>query len=284
MSNCTALRPRLWTSKAAPLMALALATIVGCTNSEPTAESVAADSCELATRAMQGEVSLGDFAAELEEIVGDARSNGISLSEVVAAANDVCAGAAGLLGFEPSVADPTTTPAPEPVESASVSVLGSPLPQMTDAADDPAIGQTAPGLSGQTFDGSTVSVDTGDGRPRVLVFVAHWCPHCVQMEDAFRNWDFLGLDAELVVVSTAVDSSKPSYPPSSRFAVVGEVTRILVDDSPGDGSAGVAANAYGVSAFPTFVVVGGDGNVRLRFSGEKERPELEQLVTDALDG
>ena len=46
---------------------------------------------------------------------------------------------------------------------------------------DPAIGKTVPTLTGKSvYDGGAVTIgpDTGGGKPQVIVFVAHWCPHC----------------------------------------------------------------------------------------------------------
>ena len=49
-----------------------------------------------------------------------------------------------------------------------------------------------------------------------------------------------------------------------------------------DSSSREAAEAYGVSGFPFFVIVGADGTVKARVSGEVEIPALTQIVSDAL--
>jgi predicted DsbA family dithiol-disulfide isomerase len=43
-----------------------------------------------------------------------------------------------------------------------------------------------------------------------------------------------------------------------------------------------AAEAYGVSGYPFFVIVGADGEVKVRVSGEVEIAALTQIVGDAL--
>jgi thiol-disulfide isomerase/thioredoxin len=45
-------------------------------------------------------------------------------------------------------------------------------------ADDTACGMTAPILVGQDFDGETVRIDAASDGPTMVVFLAHWCPHC----------------------------------------------------------------------------------------------------------
>ena len=42
------------------------------------------------------------------------------------------------------------------------------------------------------------------------------------------------------------------------------------------------AKAYGASGWPYFVIVGADGKVKVRVSGEVEASELEQIVSAAL--
>ncbi len=45
-----------------------------------------------------------------------------------------------------------------------------------------------------------------------------------------------------------------------------------------------AATAYGVGAFPTFVIVGADGTVKVRSSGELPAADLDALAKQALAG
>ena len=67
-------------------------------------------------------------------------------------------------------------------ETAPVKVSGTPLPDYdASVSPDPALGETVPTLTGSSLgDGGTITIgpDTGDGKPQMIVFVAHWCPHC----------------------------------------------------------------------------------------------------------
>ena len=58
-----------------------------------------------------------------------------------------------------------------------MTVEGSALPPLPDSGDDPAVGLTAPVLTGESFDGSAVTT-ASEGGPVMVVVLAHWCPHC----------------------------------------------------------------------------------------------------------
>ena len=51
-----------------------------------------------------------------------------------------------------------------------------------------------------------------------------------------------------------------------------------------DSAAADAERAYGVAGFPTFVIVGADGKVKARSSGELPLADLDALVKQALAG
>ena len=62
---------------------------------------------------------------------------------------------------------------PDVEQERPVEVTGSVLPQLPSAGEDPAVGMAMPELSGASFDGTEISI-TNDGRPKVLLFLAHW--------------------------------------------------------------------------------------------------------------
>ncbi len=61
-------------------------------------------------------------------------------------------------------------------------VKGTPLPDFdAEVSPDPAIGETIPTLDGKSVDDGaavTIGPDGGGGEPQMIVFLAHWCPHC----------------------------------------------------------------------------------------------------------
>src|SRR5438067_7192386 len=63
-------------------------------------------------------------------------------------------------------------------ETRQVTVAGAALADYTKGkSPDPAAGQSIPEVRGAAFDGTPVKI-TNDGKGKVIVFVAHWCPHC----------------------------------------------------------------------------------------------------------
>jgi cytochrome c biogenesis protein CcmG/thiol:disulfide interchange protein DsbE len=159
----------------------------------------------------------------------------------------------------------------DPATTGTVAVSGNPLPQFTDTSDDPAVGMTLPTLEGNDQSGAPMTI-AADGRPTMIMFVAHWCPHCQREVPVVQQWvddSRLPEGVDLVSVSTAIDPSRPNYPPDEWLADEGWTAPVLVD---ADNS---AAAAVGLSAYPFFVAIDGDGNVVLRATGE--------LTTDQLD-
>lgn len=150
-------------------------------------------------------------------------------------------------------------------QTAPVEVDGEALPAFTDPRSDPAVGQPAPALQGTGFDQEAVSVAPGEG-PLVVIFAAHWCPHCQREVAELTPWLAEGgaaeLGVEVVAVSTAVDDTAPNYPPSEWFDDEGWPAPVLLDDG-----SNTAADAYGLSGYPFFAFVNADGVVVGRMSG-----------------
>ena len=146
-------------------------------------------------------------------------------------------------------------------------------------------GLPAPPLSGLDFQGDAVTIDPAANGPYMIVFLAHWCPHCNAEVPRLLDWKGSGgVPAELNVigVATAVSSSAPNFPPAQWFSDKGWSWPVMVDESLGDGLAGKAASVYGASGWPYFVIVGADGLVKARASGEVSVADLQVIVDDAL--
>ena len=141
-------------------------------------------------------------------------------------------------------------------EIGPVEVIGAPLPGLARAevADDPALGMAAPVLVGQNFDGETVRVDAATNGPTMVVFLAHWCPHCnaeVPRLNELRDQGAFPEDLNIVAVSTALDPSQPNFPPSEWMSDIDWTYPVLVDgvDLQAE-SPFIASAAYGVDGFP----------------------------------
>lgn len=168
-------------------------------------------------------------------------------------------------------------------EQGSVEVNGDPLPQYpsegglaADPATDPAVGTTPPTLTGEGFDGEPVTIEPGGGTPMVVVFAAHWCPHCQAEIPIIQDWideGNLPEDVQVNMVSTGVQADQNNYPPSEWLAQEGWSEQVLLDNP--DQS---AAQAYGLSGYPYMVFVDGDGEVVQRASGELPIDQFGSLV------
>ncbi len=172
-------------------------------------------------------------------------------------------------------------------ETASVTISGEDLSPLDGSGlgapeSDPAVGLAIPRLQGESFDGSEVTIDPSDGRAKIVVFLAHWCPNCQQEVPVVQEWIDDGAvpdGIDLYSVSTAVDNGRPNYPPSNWLAGEGWAPPVLLDNEAAD-----AANAWGLPGYPYFVFVDADGNVWQRGSGQLPREELERLASELASG
>lgn len=166
-------------------------------------------------------------------------------------------------------------------ESQPVTVDGAALPPPPETGADSAIGLTVPTLQGFHFDGSPLDITPG-GRAKMIVFLAHWCSHCNAEIPVLRAWAEAGgvpADLDIIGVSTAVSVQRENYPPSEWVVAKEWAWPVMADSVNSD-----AAIAYGVGGFPTFVIVGADGTVKVRSSGELPAADLDALAKQALAG
>ena len=162
-----------------------------------------------------------------------------------------------------------------------VTVTGTPLPQMPDSGTDSGIGATAPKLTGQSlFGGSPLTIDPADGKSKLIVLLAHWCPHCQAEVPRLVEWMGSGqmpADLSVYAVSTSNDLSDVNAPASAWLQREKWSAPVLADSSDS-----TAANAYGLTSFPYLVVVGPDGTVKARKAGEMSVAEVDAFVKQAL--
>jgi len=164
-----------------------------------------------------------------------------------------------------------------------VQVSGVPLPAMPeDDSADAAIGEKVPVVSGFDFAGREVSLDVAStGKPTLVVFLAHWCPHCNREIPRILE---VGADGgipdglRVVGVATGSRADQPNWPPSSWLEAMGWKWERMADSETAD-----AFMAYGGTSYPTMVFVNGDGTVRTRVSGETDTDTLKGLVKDLME-
>lgn len=205
----------------------------------------------------------------------------VGIGAVVIVAGVIAIGASGG-GDNKSTATTTTVPGGvAPAEYQPVKVTGDALDPLGDSGTDAALQKDAPTLEGYDFKGAPVTIDPGsDGLPTMLVFLAHWCPHCNREVPRLLDWLDEGLvptNLRVVGVATSSKNDQANWPPSEWLKDFKWPWEVFTDS---DQSA--AASAYGVDGFPFMVIVDGDGKVVSRHSGEIEVADLTTMVNTAL--
>jgi len=166
-------------------------------------------------------------------------------------------------------------------ESGTVSVTGEALSPFTgNPSGDPSVGSLAPELSGVSFDGTPISI-SNQGRPKLVLFLAHWCPLCQREVPAIERYsaenDFPeGID--FISVATASSPDRPNWPPSAWLEREDWSIPTLVDDE-----AFSALRAFGQGGFPYYVFVDRNGLVALRMSGQQDPANLADMMQLLVD-
>ena len=167
-----------------------------------------------------------------------------------------------------------------------VAVEGASLPPFQgDPSADTAVGLAPPTLEGKSFDGTPVSIIPNDGKAKLVVFFAHWCPHCQAEVPRIVQWSKEGkVPASVSVygVATGTNEAAPNYPPSSWLQKVGWTYPTLADSAVQSSSAQaptwVAADAYGLPSYPYFVAIDTSGKVTARITGELTEQQFTALL------
>lgn len=159
-------------------------------------------------------------------------------------------------------------------QSQDVTVEGDALSPAT-PTEDPAIGQTIPTVTGADFAGDPVVIGPDDGA-QLIMFVAHWCPHCqAEVPRVIEHLADSPLPegVRLVMVSTSLQPSADNYPPETWLAEEGWDGETLADSTDSR-----AAAAFGIGGFPYFVVTDASGEVVARTSGEITMDQFDELA------
>ena len=166
-------------------------------------------------------------------------------------------------------------------EFSDITVTGDALPGFDSASTDASIGMTAPIVSGKGFTGTEITTD-GAGTPTLLVFLAHWCQYCQREVPLLVQWEKDGLTptgVDVIAVATGTDPANPNFPPSEWLAreEFPALWPVIADSADKK-----AANAFGLSGYPFFVLVDAQGKVFTRLSGEIPMDELTAIINQMI--
>jgi cytochrome c biogenesis protein CcmG, thiol:disulfide interchange protein DsbE len=155
----------------------------------------------------------------------------------------------------------------ESIAFGEVTVEGDGLPFIQSGTADPAVGQTAPTVTGETIDGGELTIGPSD-TAKIVVMLAHWCPHCQREVPLIQDWVESGALPEGVEIYGATVLTNrvrdgDTWPPQEWLAEEGWTTPTIMDDQ-----AGSIVQAYGMTGTPTYVVLGPDNENLGRLSGE----------------
>jgi thiol-disulfide isomerase/thioredoxin len=154
------------------------------------------------------------------------------------------------------------------------------LPEFVSTSNDPAVvnAMELPEISGpEYYSGQQVDYPAGsDGKARVWLVWAHWCPHCQnELPDLNAWWPENSSrfpDIELATVTTAIDETRgnplDAYLDSSQFSFP-----VIVDQT------GEISARFGTPAFPFWVVTDTSGKVVFRIAGELGIENVDQIFS-----
>ncbi len=167
-----------------------------------------------------------------------------------------------------------TTPGP-------TQVSGTALPKFEQLEDDPAVGRTPPVVVGtDLLTGDAVRIES-QGRPIVIAFYAHWCPHCQAEVADLTEWletNELPAGVDFFAVSVLEDSTRGNHPPEKWLRDKGWQHPVMADTS-----ALSVVDAFGLASVPYLVAVNADNAVVLRFAGNVGPTELAAFFATLLE-
>lgn len=152
------------------------------------------------------------------------------------------------------------------------------LPRFASGGPDPAVGMTlAPVAGPEWYSGEGVTVDPADGRHRIWLVWAHWCPYCQRELPIVSEWWAANAadhpDVDIVSITTSIDPSRGN-PLEPYLEELQLPFPVIVD-----GDLTLAAR-LGVNAFPFWIVTDGEGTVLFRHAGFVEEEGFAGLVAE----
>jgi tetratricopeptide (TPR) repeat protein len=142
------------------------------------------------------------------------------------------------------------------------------------ANPDPAGQALAPNFKVQTLDGEQISLDQLSGKVVVMDFWATWCPPCVSSVPELKDLTKKYPRTKLVLISFSADHDQQAW---RDFVAKKNMEWPQYWDSDGR-----IRNAFGVNAFPTYLVIDPEGFIHERIVGLNPQLSVVGRLKDTL--
>ena len=169
----------------------------------------------------------------------------------------------------------------QPAEYQKVSSTGGMLAPLPESGADTETGKSVAVLKGFDLQGRPVTIDpAGEGKATMVVFLAHWCPHCNREIPVLNKWRESGevpTGLRVVGITTGSKADQANWPPSKWMTAMKWPFEVMADSEAQE-----AAAAYGVAGYPFIAFVGANGKITARTSGEIPVEQLQIYANAAV--
>jgi thiol-disulfide isomerase/thioredoxin len=133
----------------------------------------------------------------------------------------------------------------------------------------------APALAVTTLQGEKYSLDAMGGKVVVIDFWATWCPPCVEsvpeLKDLLKKYP----REKLSLISVSADDDEDKW---RNF-----ISEKHMDWPHYRDADGAIEEAFGVHAFPTYLVIDGDGIIRQRIEGANQQQSVASQIAPTVE-
>ncbi len=137
-----------------------------------------------------------------------------------------------------------------------------------------------PDVEGVSISGEPFKIQN-DGRKKIILFLAHWCPHCQVEVGVFESWTKthgIPNDIDFYAVATANNPSQENYPPETWLKEAKWEFPTIIDTESDN-----IAKIFGVTSFPYWVLVDSDNKILTRLAGTFQEKEIDIIVRQVLE-
>jgi peroxiredoxin len=135
----------------------------------------------------------------------------------------------------------------------------------------PSNNPTVPDFSLKDLNGKVVRLSDYNGKIVILNFFTVWCKYCKQEMPDLNELN-MELEKDKAAILLAVDVQEPISTVRSYFAINNLDLNVILDQ---DGS---VTQKYGISGFPTTLIINKDGTLYTYISGRTDKKTLTDIL------